>query len=91
MLELNDRGGEVLDLREEVTLNWNPSGGNPTSYIVEAGSAMGLTNVANSDTGSTAPLLTAPGVGRGIYYIRVRGKNSCGIGPASNEIVVIVP
>jgi hypothetical protein len=73
-----------------VTLGWTAAGGNPTSYIVEAGSSPGLSNLANSDTGSPAPSLTAPGVGRGIYFVRVRAKNSCGIGPTSNEIVVIV-
>jgi hypothetical protein len=73
-----------------VRLDWNPSGGNPTSYIVEAGSAPGLINLANSDTGSTAPSLTATGVGRGSYYVRVKGKNACGVSAASNEIVVTV-
>jgi hypothetical protein len=73
-----------------VTLTWSPAGGNPTSYIVEAGSSAGRIDLANSDTGAAATL-TAPGVGRGVYYVRVRGKSSCGVGAASNEIVVIVP
>jgi Matrixin len=73
-----------------VRLDWNSSGGNPTSYIVEAGSAPGLINLANSDTGSTTPSLTATGVGRGSYYVRVKGKNACGVSAASNEIVVTV-
>lgn len=73
-----------------VTLAWAPSGGNPTSYVVEAGSAPGLSNLANSDLGSNLPSLTAPNVGRGMYYVRIRGKNACGLGPPSNEIVVIV-
>jgi hypothetical protein len=71
-------------------LSWTPAGGNPLAYIVEAGSAPGLVNLANSDTGSTAPSLTAAGVGRGIYYVRIRARNACGIGPASNEITVVV-
>lgn len=73
-----------------VTLFWGAAGGNPTSYVVEAGSGPGLSNLANSDTGSTVGSLTAPGVGRGVYYVRVRGKNTCGVGSASNEIVVSV-
>jgi hypothetical protein len=73
-----------------VTLGWQPSSGNATSYVVEAGSAPGLSNLANSDLGSAAPSLIAPNVGPGVYYVRVRGKNACGVGPASNEIVVIV-
>jgi hypothetical protein len=74
-----------------VNLRWNGGGGNPASYIVEAGSSPGLSNLANSDTGSAVTSLTAPGVGRGVYYVRVRGKNGCGAGAASNEIVVVVP
>jgi hypothetical protein len=73
-----------------VSLAWTAPGGNPTSYIVEAGSGPGLSNLATSDTGSAVPSLAAPGVGRGVYYVRVRGKNACGIGPVSNEVVVIV-
>ena len=46
-----------------VTLAWGSASGNPTSYIVEGGSAPGLSNVANSDTGSAVSSLTAPGVG----------------------------
>jgi hypothetical protein len=73
-----------------VTLAWSPASGTPTTYIVEAGSAPGLSNLANSDLGSAVPSLVAPNVGRGLYYIRVRGKNACGVGPVSNEVTVIV-
>jgi hypothetical protein len=74
-----------------VTLGWSPStSGAPTSYIVEAGSAAGLADLATADTGSTSGSATFTGVGRGTYYVRVRGKNACGVGSASNEIVVAV-
>lgn len=73
-----------------VVLSWNAVAG-VTSYIVEAGSAPGGTNLANADLGSTDTSLTATSVGRGTYYVRIRGKNTCGTGSASNEIVVVVP
>jgi hypothetical protein len=73
-----------------VRLAWQPAGGNPTTYIVEAGSAPGLANLANSDLGGPTPAYTATGVGRGIYYVRMRARNACGVGPVSNEIVVVV-
>jgi hypothetical protein len=74
-----------------VLLTWNGAAGSPTSYLVEAGSSPGGANLANSDLGSAATSLTATGVGRGLYYVRIRASNVCGLGPASNEVVLIVP
>jgi predicted phage tail protein len=73
-----------------VVLSWTGSSGSPTSYIVEAGSSPGLSNLANGDLGGTSTTLTASGVGAGTYYIRIRGKNACGTGAASNEVVAVV-
>ncbi len=74
-----------------IFLLWGAAAGNPTSYVVEAGSGPSLSNLAISDLGSLTPSLAAPNVSRGLYYIRIRGKNGCGVGPASNEVTVIVP
>lgn len=75
-----------------VALAWTaPVGGDPvTSYLLEAGSATGLANLANSDTGSTTPALTATNVGAGTYYVRIRARNSVGTSAASNETIVTV-
>jgi len=73
-----------------VTLRWNEAAGNPTTYLVEAGSAPGLSNLASSDLGSPATSFVASGVGRGTYYVRLRGRNGCGTGPVSNETVLVV-
>jgi hypothetical protein len=71
-----------------VTLAWNPSAGLPTTYIVEAGSATGLTNLASVQTGLTPSFnANAPA---GTYFVRVRARNACGTSGASNEVVVIV-
>ena len=72
-----------------VVLTWTVAAGSPTSYVVEAGSTPGLSNLANSDVGLTTTL-TATGVGIGSYYVRIRGKNTAGTGPPSNEIVLVV-
>jgi len=73
-----------------VVLAWTPGSGNPTSYVVEAGSGAGLANVANVDLNSPTPGLTATNVGAGTYYVRVRSKNACGVSAPSNEIVFTI-
>jgi Matrixin len=73
-----------------VTLRWTAASGNPTTYVVEAGSAPGSSNLANSDLGSPATSYVAAGVGRGTYYVRMRARNACGTGPASNEALLVV-
>src|SRR5439155_27024401 len=75
-----------------VTISWSapPSGCVPTGYVVEAGSATGLSNLANFNTGSSATTFSAGGVGAGTYFVRVRAANSIGSSVASNEITVTV-
>jgi len=73
-----------------VSLLWNAAPGNPTTYIVEAGTAPGLTNLANNDLGSPTTSYVASGVGQGAYYVRMRARNACGTGPASNEVLLVV-
>lgn len=72
-----------------VTLSWYPSsqGAPPTSYVIEAGLTPGTTIVTLPTTGET--YMAAP-VGPGRYFVRVRAVNAHGIGPASEEIVVVV-
>ena len=72
-----------------VVLSWNAASGSPATYVLEAGSAAGLSNVLVSDLGSVATSLSASAP-PGSYYVRIRAKNSCGTGPASNEILVTV-
>jgi hypothetical protein len=67
-----------------------PAGGTPTSYTIEAGSAPGLSNLANFDTGNPLTSFSTGGVGAGSYYVRVRSRSSCGLSAPSNEILVFV-
>jgi plastocyanin len=75
-----------------VQLTWTaPSGGDAaSSYVVEAGSASGLIDLANFDTGNAAVTLTVTGVPAGSYFVRVRAKTSAGFGNASNEVILTV-
>jgi hypothetical protein len=73
-------------------LTWNvPAvGARPTTYIVEAGSAPGRSDLATFSTGNAAPSLSAPGLGAGTYFVRVRAANSGGVSAPSNEVVFAI-
>jgi hypothetical protein len=75
-----------------ITLSWTTpvGGGAPDGYLIEAGSAPGLSNLANVATGNTLTVFTASGVANGTYYVRVRASNSAGTSGPSNEAVMVV-
>lgn len=73
-----------------VTLTWAAPGGDPpSSYIIEAGSAPGLANLANFSTGAVTTF-HATGVGNGTYFVRVRAASAFGVSLPSNEAVLAV-
>ena len=72
----------------DVNLSWAaPQGGYaPSGYVIEAGSAPGLTDLASLSVGNvTSFTTTAP---PGVYYVRVRAFNDRGPSAPSNEVVV---
>lgn len=72
-----------------VTLTWTEGVGAAT-YVLEAGSASGLANLAIFDTGSVTTSFTAAQVAPGTYYVRVRARNVVGFSAPANEVVVVV-
>jgi exo-beta-1,3-glucanase (GH17 family) len=72
-----------------VALTWvrPTSGGNPTGYAIEAGSASGLSNLVQMPVGASTSF-SASGVPPGRYFVRVRAVNRGGLSPASNEVIV---
>lgn len=71
-----------------VSLAWSVSVFNIRSYILQAGSVPGSADLANFDLGNAGLQFSTTGVPPGTYYVRVIGRNSCGLGPASNELVI---
>jgi hypothetical protein len=70
-----------------VVLSWAGAAG-AQDYVIEVGSASGLSNVLVTSLGATTGLTVMAPPGR--YYARIRARNACGLGAASNEILVVV-
>ncbi len=68
-----------------VDFTWGTAAGAST-YVFEAGSATGLSNLANVNLGTGQSF--AASAPPGTYFVRVRGTNACGLGPASNEVSI---
>jgi hypothetical protein len=71
-----------------VWLTWTPAD-RAVSYVVEAGSAPGLSNIAYIETQSDAAIYTSYGVDPGTYHVRIRAKNECGAASEPSSDVVI--
>jgi glucose/arabinose dehydrogenase len=66
-------------------LAWAPAPG-ASSYVLEAGSAAGLANLATVSVGSgTTFTATAP---TGTYYTRLRAVNACGASPPTIDVPI---
>jgi hypothetical protein len=73
-----------------VTLSWGASAGNATSYVIEAGTAAGLTNIGALPTGNLDTTWSVPAP-PGTYVVRVRAANAFGLSATTNEVTVVVP
>ena len=73
-----------------VMLTWSAAAGNATTYVVEAGTGPGLSNIGALPLGHLDTTFSTPAP-PGTYVVRVRAANAFGVGPASNEITVTVP
>lgn len=72
-----------------VVLSWGASFPPPSTYVVEAGSAPGLTDRGTFSVGPITTL-TVPGVPTGNYFVRVRAANGVGSSAATADIIVTV-
>jgi predicted phage tail protein len=76
-----------------VTLSWQApaTGGSPSGYVLEAGSASGLSNLAVFPTSGPVTSQTFTGVPAGRYFVRVRAANAAGVSVPSAEVEIVVP
>lgn len=73
-----------------VLLQWTPpAGGVVQGYVVTAGTAPGLTNLASVPL-PASPAAFAAAVPYGSYYVRVQATNVCGVSAPSNEQLLTV-
>ena len=85
----------VLDLQlvgkdnGEVSLSWS-GGGARRTFTLEAGTTPGAADARVVELAAETSYRVTQ-VKAGTYYVRVRATNACGTGPASNELVVVVP
>ena len=69
-----------------VGVTWTPAAG-ATAHVLEAGSIPGQSNLVSSVVNGAALTAQAP---PGVYFVRTRGRNACGTGPASPETMIAV-
>jgi glucose/arabinose dehydrogenase len=74
-----------------VTLSWGlpATTDGPAELLIEAGSASGAANLAVIVIDATLRTFTVQAP-PGQYFVRIRGRNACGAGAGSNEIIVTV-
>ena len=72
-----------------VSLTWSAPGGTVSGYVIEAGSAPGLSNLAVLPIGPVTTI-SFPGIPPGTYYVRIRALNSQGPSVVSEEMVIVV-
>jgi len=76
-----------------VTLKWKQPAASaaPTNHSVEVGNAPGSTYLGTIDTGSADTSFTSPKpLDPGVYFVRVRAVNACGVSRVSPEVRVSV-
>lgn len=73
-----------------VNITWGApgSGGTVAGYVLEAGTAPGLTDITTFTTATLG--LTVPGVPTGQYFVRVRATGAAGTSAATSDLTINV-
>lgn len=75
-----------------VGIEWGPplNGAEPRFYVLEAGTSPGASNITAGLPIGSDTSYDVNGVPPGTYYLRVRAVSAGGIGPASDEVELVV-
>jgi hypothetical protein len=75
---------------DRITITWTPAlgGGPASSFVVEAGSTSGASNIASLEVPRAS--FTFSGVPPGFYFLRVRARNAAGVSAPSAEVMLVV-
>lgn len=84
------RGLTATVTGSDVTLSWQAAFGAPGGYLIDAGSAPGLTDLGRLSTNGPATSLSVANVPTGNYFVRVRAINAAGTSEPSPDTVVTV-
>lgn len=74
---------------DRLTMTWAPptNVGPGVSFVVEAGSTSGATNIATLPV--AVPAFSFAPVPDGVYFLRVRARNAAGVSTASREVMIV--
>ncbi len=77
---------------DQVAIEWRPPlhGADPLFYVIDVGSTPGSSNIANGFPVGSDTHYDVVGVPPGTYYVRLRAVSAGGVGPASEEIELVV-
>ncbi len=65
-------------------------GGYATDFVLEAGTATGLSNLGRFPVGSRTHFELEPPPPPGVYFVRVRGRNALSLGEPSREFMLVI-
>lgn len=73
-----------------VSLTWQPPAGGADRYVLEAGTAFGLTDIGTFDVGASTTF-AATNVPPGTYFVRIRARNARGLGLPTVDVPLSIP
>jgi glucose/arabinose dehydrogenase len=76
---------QVAGVATELSWSWTPT---TASYVVEAGSAAGLSDLYRANIGRVQSFVATAPAGR--YFVRVRAANACGESVPSSDIELVL-